>query len=91
MIVDENFDESSIDAASMLPAEPKKEPKPAISSPDEEEDRDIAFLEELDRQDIVIVNNKTFRGKILKYEVVIDKVTKQKTIKVNIRQDRSNY
>jgi len=72
MIVDQEFDEESLDTSSMLPDE-LRIPKTIISSPQE----DIP-------QDNIIVNGEGFNGKIRIFSISHNRLTKQKVIKVII-------
>jgi hypothetical protein len=67
MIVDDSFDESSIDPFSMIDPEEKKlyEEK-------------AAELEE----DTLTINGETFTGKIKSYSIVENRKTKRKTVKI---------
>lgn len=72
-MVDEDFDESTIDASSMLPEDLRRQAKPEVPE-----------LEEEDFPDTVTVNGEVFVGKIKHFSVVEDKVAKTKRIKVII-------
>jgi len=66
MIVDDDFDESSIDPFSMIDPEVKhiyEENNPSS-------------------EDTIIINGETFTGRIKTYSVIENRKTKQKTVKV---------
>jgi hypothetical protein len=70
IIVDENFDETSLDISSMLPPKSEIYPSPdadAVSPP---------------KKDVLSVNGEEYSGKIKIYSVQENKKTGQKTIKV---------
>lgn len=68
MIVDEDFDESTMDTSSMLPEELRRATQQETSP--------------TTGQDVLVVNGEEHRGQIKTYSIYENRKTKQKVIKV---------